>query len=339
MKRAAIGVAGAVLVGLAAFAHSASASSSYQLSWQPVYQEQNSAGGLSGITAPAKNDAWAVGYDARDNGSIYGQFLLHWNGYRWRKSRMPVVIYQPDVIGSSSPSNVWIFGSSSNGREQAVRFTGRRWIRMPNPPDALPNSFGLVVLSPDNVWAGGGESVDHWDGKSWTTTMPGLTNPTGFGLGQVSGTTPGDVWVAGLTGTSINTEKLVAYRWQDGQWRWVPHMPHLVGQAACVIVQSPKSVWVSVGNQAPALWHWTGRGWSRLRSPGLNGCMLAPYGTGGVWGDESDLWTGHTWLEVNEGEASYPVDLPVIAPIPRTSLDWVAGSDDSGAVIMRTVRT
>lgn len=337
--------AGAMTVGLilgttASPARASSAPSGF--GWAFSYQIHNINSVIAGITAPAKNDAYAVGYYVRGtNPARYAApFLLHWNGNRWRKTPLPIGIYQPQEIASSSPGNVWIFGTSRNGSNTAIRWSGHRWRRVAIPGDAMPWPLGAVVLGPDNVWLAGLYNSDHWDGRSWADNLVTLYDT--FRVTGISGTSSGNMWLSGLSGSSTATERAAAYRWVGGRWR-PASMPHPRAEAACVVAQSATSVWIGAGTLQIQPYRWDGRRWQHVRPPryGTNGCLLAPWGKDGVWADSDDLWTGHKWLTVVYGaEDDYPlgsVDV-VLAHIPGTDLTWMSGVDDSGAAIMRTVR-
>ena len=84
----------------------------YQLGLKVAY-EQGGRSAVLGVTAPAKDAAWAFGVTYTLNRGSF--FLVHWNGRHWHKSGMPVRGYQPYAIGSSSPSDVWLFGVTRSG--------------------------------------------------------------------------------------------------------------------------------------------------------------------------------------------------------------------------------
>ncbi len=342
-------IAGLMSVGLVLGATTGPAwasSVSAGFGWTYSYQMHNLSSDIVGITAPGRNDAYAVGYYIKSGRTLTfnHQFLLHWNGRRWRKVALPIGMYQPQLIASSSPSNVWIFGTARNGNNAAIRWNGHRWLRASIPADAMPWLMGAAVLGPDNVWLAGLFNSDHWNGRSWADVS--VTPFDTFQVTGISGTSSGNMWLSGLTGSSASTERVAAYKWLGGRWRPVG-MPHPLSQGSCVVAQSAKSVWIGA-ETTPSLqvqpYRWDGGRWSHVRPPryGTNGCLLAPWGKDGVWADEDDLWTGRQWLNVVYGaEDDYPVQFTtsVLANIPGTDLTWMSGVDDSGGVIMRTVAT
>jgi hypothetical protein len=264
--------------------------------------------------------------------ALSGYTLAKWYlPFRWKSGHHEAVLCErgrPETILSSSPSNIWILGFAKNGTTTAIRWTGHRRSRVRIPDDAFPT--GGVVLGASNVWLVANDGVEHWDGAGWRLAPV----PATLSSAQLSGTASRNLWLAGVTGGRVR-----AYRWQRGAWR-LAGVPRVRAQESCIVAQSDTSVWIGAQTLQVQPWRWDGRKWHHVRPPrhGTNGCLLAPFGKDGMWADESNLWTGTRWLAVDEGELSYPVDSPVLVPIPGTDLTWNVGFDD-GAVIMRTVRT
>ena len=108
----------ALLSLLSAASTSASASAQdsppYQPSWRLVYQTPNSdAGtGLYSVTAPARDDAWAVGSVGRKKTTGY---IVRWNGHHWQQVALPAKGFWPFYVDSSGRDDVWVFGSDSSG--------------------------------------------------------------------------------------------------------------------------------------------------------------------------------------------------------------------------------
>jgi len=102
--------------------------------------------------------------------------VLRWNGSRWASFSFPRELrtYAAAVF---SRSDVWAFGeifsaSSASSRPYVMRFTGRRWLRVPSP--LVPQAASAVA--PDDIWTvgpltGPGEvwAAAHWNGSSWRT--------------------------------------------------------------------------------------------------------------------------------------------------------------------------
>jgi hypothetical protein len=324
-------IAAALVMGIVPPAAASSTTPYYQLGLKVSY-EQGGRSGVLGITAPAKDAAWAFGVTYTQNHGSF--FLVHWNGRRWHKSGMPVRGYQPYAIGSSSPSDVWLFGVTRSGTAEALSWNGHQWIPVLEPAIGREALSGVAVLGPADVWIGVQGTVYHDLGGIWSVSQL----PATFSFSQLSASSDRNVWVAGYTGYAGVNASLAAYHWQRGAWRWVK-MPHPAGVGAAVAAESARNVWISNGT---VVLHWTGK-WHRLvsQSGGLTAGALGfvPYGRGGIWLDPTEVWTGSWWLTVlGNDRHGNPVLGDALAPIPGTDQTWLAGGSRAGAVITRTYR-
>jgi hypothetical protein len=102
-----------------------------------------------------------------------------------------------------SRTDVWAFGeiftaSTASSRPYAVRFTGRRWLRVPSP--LVPQAASAVA--PDDIWTvgpltGPGQvwAAAHWNGSSWRTLpfppLPPAKRPPGAKQAGSLGGAPG----------------------------------------------------------------------------------------------------------------------------------------------------
>ena len=164
-------------------------------SWRVSYRSHSAIGDpLFSVTAPSRKDAWAVGLTSYRNGKTR-PLILHWNGSAWSTATIPgTARFNPDLVASSSPDNVWITGETGVFSKEALVFDGNRWITV-----SLPVSFGgpVAVLSISDVWGEGqGQcsstacttTVWHWDGTGWASrqipglvrTLPGRAATPGF---------------------------------------------------------------------------------------------------------------------------------------------------------------
>jgi uncharacterized protein (TIGR03118 family) len=181
---------------------------------------------LTGVTAPASNDAWVVGHTFSSSTGI----VEHWDGTRWSIVSNPaftnVVAF---AIAADSSTDVWAFGlSNATGAPVALHFDGTTWTAI----TAANNRFGfevggLAVLSPTNVWAVGasatGEPLDtlrpaaeHWDGTSWSfVPVPNPDQGTRFRdfLSGVAAISANDIWAVGVTSSGTLTE-----HWDGTSW-------------------------------------------------------------------------------------------------------------------------
>src|SRR5262249_30674162 len=123
--------------------------------------------GLGSVAAVNRKDAWAVG--AKEPGVPY---ILHWDGKRWLNKPLPRRGFFPFVVGASSPSNVWLYGTFAN-TGAAFRWNGSHWQQ--SQVGGGGGGEKLVVLSPSDVWLaymrcdGQFPCLFHWNGSGWTT--------------------------------------------------------------------------------------------------------------------------------------------------------------------------
>jgi hypothetical protein len=182
---------------------------------------------LTGVTAPASNNAWVVG---NTFGSATG-LVEHWDGTRWSIVSSPaftnVVAF---AISADSNTDVWAFGVSNvTGGPEALHFDGTTWtaIAAANPLHGF-RVGGVVALSPSNVWAvgssGTGEPLDtvvpaaeHWDGTSWSVVpVPNPDQGTRLRdfLTGVAAVSANDIWAVGDSHSATLTE-----HWDGTSWR------------------------------------------------------------------------------------------------------------------------
>ncbi|MBI4675084.1 MAG: hypothetical protein HY741_25875 [Chloroflexi bacterium] len=71
----------------------------------------NQESGLSGITALAQDDVWAVGYSGAY--PIYQSLLVHWDGTQWREISTPHPANKSSAlydIAAVTPDDLWAVG-------------------------------------------------------------------------------------------------------------------------------------------------------------------------------------------------------------------------------------
>src|SRR6202011_400496 len=62
-----------------------------------------------------------------------------------------------------------------------------------NPRPQVNDLYAVFVLAEDDVWAGGRNTLMHWDGTTWQFTHPGDAQ-WGFFVGQIWASDPQHVW-------------------------------------------------------------------------------------------------------------------------------------------------
>jgi hypothetical protein len=267
----------------------------YQPSWRLVYQTPNSdaALGLFSVTAPARDDAWAVGSVGRKQETGY---IVRWNGHHWRQVALPARGFQPYYVDSSAPDDVWVFGMDSSGDDAVFHWSASGWQSIPPPPLPQPDLYptnGLVVTAGD-VWLPSGPAM-HWNGQRWAA----VTLPRGF-VAENFADVGGTIWAVGGGPGSKPVARV--YRLLRGQWHRLP-MPYARGDFENVVVDGPRSVFVTAAvpnsSTAPTVLYWNGQGWQKLPEPSATPFSFQPvggYGSDGLWESTNLLWNGRQWL-------------------------------------------
>ena len=346
------GTLGAVLVAAvaaAALAGSATAQAAVPATaaphWQIVYRTNSATvGELVSVTAPARNDAWAVG----ESGA--SPVILNWNGKSWKPVRVPGTAgfqpTQPTAVQATSPGNVWIFGGvarSAVGRAHV--WNGKTWRTIDLPTSGFEYS---AVVSASDVWGSGISSegcyngtalatcLYHWNGARWTETRLAGVDVTDM-------TTAGHhAWLLGLTGIrnpgSANPSGIpVIYEDTNGKLRKVAAPAARIQSYDSIAAAPNGQLWIEASlatAKAPAaLFHWTGKRWTETMIPELidnffavvSGAM-AYDGKDGVWIGGLLHWTGSKWVNTFGSvpwEGSF--GLNAAAPIPGSASIWSVG--------------
>jgi len=349
MARHFLAVAAAVGLAVTAAA-SADAATATSPSWHLVYQARTArVTSLSGITAPSRTDAWAVGFTTAKNGT-YSPDYVHWNGKRWR----PVTIaaaggFRPWVAESTSPSDVWFLGALGSNFE-ALHLEHGRWRLLPATGDI--SSTTIAVLGADNVWMiGFADGCDdstgqcstqllHWTGKQWVSYTIGALIQALAGSGT-------HVWAAGITGPDVTTNstgQTVLYQFTDGSWRSFSSPHPAIGVPPMLAAGPDGHLWLLAAPQHGDRWvlrYWTGRRWTQESVPrrlvkAISG-PLTYDGRGGVWAGPYLHWTGSRWIDAFPAADPFPslsgFSLQAIAPVPGSGSLWAAGADNKGRMI------
>jgi hypothetical protein len=171
---------------------------------------------LTGVSAVAPNDIWAVGYKFDSNKG--GQTLIeHWNGSAWSIVPSP----NPNTfdnelleVAAIAANDVWAVGYYSiNGSSMSAtlieHWDGTQWsiVSGPNPGYYNNALSGISALSSNDIWAVGSYAhdfdtphqtlVEHWDGSQWTAIFSPGPGEMGNGLGGVAAVAKDDVWAVG----------------------------------------------------------------------------------------------------------------------------------------------
>jgi hypothetical protein len=210
---------------------------------------------LTGVSADAPDDAWAVGYAFDSPAVPRPAAAVHWDGKTWRSVPVPLAGSYDSLRGvwANSVSDAWAVGSTDvNGGHYVV----------------------TVTL--------------HWNGESWKrihSPNPARGNDV---LTAVSGDASGGAWAVGDAGN--HRGRTLAMRWVDGHWKAFPtprvgKFPELDGVSA----DEPDDAW-AVGGSGPSLQplilHWDGSSWSKAHAPS-EGIGSIAYGVAAITTDDA----------------------------------------------------
>ena len=165
----------------------------------------------------------------------------------------------------------------------------------------------IAAISKTNIWAVGelwgkkGNAIfqpfiRHYAGGGWTTvTIPGSPK---FESDQVSASAANNVWVIGLTSSSVAHS--MAYRYDGSRWHKIPVPAQTYLQGAVAL--GPKNVWAfgssgtifAPGSSVSAtVFHWNGTKWRgySLAHGNLMGESISASARNNVW-IAGAVWTG-----------------------------------------------
>src|SRR5580698_9417043 len=192
---------------------------------------------LGPVLAFSATNLWSV-----NNNGDAEQF----NGTTWTTTSLPVPTTLPDLdmtsISGSSPSDIWAAGTAfqeglhRDNSPVLEHFNGTSWsnVTVPakggltdvvdiSPTDAYAattltgaavTGSAVAALSPTDVWIAGLNTLDNFNGTTWTSVpVPATTGLTPAGQTLASpdaaaAVGPGTVWFAGNTFTAAGNEGL-----------------------------------------------------------------------------------------------------------------------------------
>lgn len=194
---------------------------------------------LSGLSASAPNDVWAVGAfstPASTPGSVSQRlsFLEHWDGHAWSLVPLPETVQQSAIlsIAALAHTDLWILAqkvqrASGSSRTTLAHWDGRHWLL--SDLSSVGPGIALAALKgpgTGDLWGAGSISdtshnvalplMLHWDGVRWTRiSVPSPENDSWLDALQVVSTT--DIWAAGATGTN----GIFLEHWDGKTWQMV----------------------------------------------------------------------------------------------------------------------
>ena len=294
-------------------------------------------------------------------------------------------------VSASGPGEAWAVGTFSNQKalDQPLveHRTATGWTRVSVPVPAGQQATLSAVddLSPGNAWAAGTSFsggigatpagttlIEHWNGTRWSIVpspnpAAGIAGDTDV-LTSITGTGPGNLWVAGWDNNEANqTIQLLFEHWNGSTWTAVTS-PTPVRSAqfpSGITAVSPDNVWAvgtdETGNSKTLAVHWNGKAWSIVPTPDITSAGdvqnlltgVSSDAAGDVWAsgyahnvhNQNSFhepyvlrWTGTTWVMTKVPtlgtEGSMLNGIRVLSPADA----WAVGQtqESNGAILTLT---
>jgi hypothetical protein len=286
---------------------------------------------LSGVSAAAPTDVWAVGR-AKNSSTTQDALIEHWDGTMWRLVSSPPT---DDLRGVAAitPSDVW--------------------------------AVGVVDVS------GNAERplMEHWNGTAWQATagsVPKETTLGAFGHLDAVTTIPGtnQLWAVGDVGapsptTGSEVGQALIEQWDGTAWHIIatPPLPAEAVQSALsgVVALSPTDAWAvgsytgSDGKARPLILRWDGTAWQVVSGAAVQGGLsgVAAAGVYDVRAVGTDGTTGQALIEQWDGAAWHVVASPTPSGATKSALRsvtadsagnfWAVGSSQNAAGTSQTL--
>ena len=234
---------------------------------------------IDAIDARSSDDIWAVGERGTKGTPGRYPYAIHWNGKRWKPSKLPFH-RRGELVGIVALRHeVWAIGNgATSGNGQPLAFHRRQsgWRRVAIPDRGF-EEFSLTAIagsSADDVWLAGigGEAfrergfVQRWNGSRWRfdRRLPLLSQGIDVSASQVM-----VVGTALVFGTSGSAGWFNGRRWRIVPTPAPPDFPQ--GKLLDVDWTSPSSAWAvgAAGNSTSRFFtptsayveHWNGSRW------------------------------------------------------------------------------
>lgn len=316
---------------------------------------------LTGATAFAANDAWAVGAPA--NGVPLAE---HWNGTAWSQvstQAAPTSSGWLYGLSGSSPTDVWAVGNyvsnkvvdgSHVNKTLIEHSTGGAFARVqsPNQGSRYNALNGVAAVSSTEAWAVGSRLdaththrtlIEKWDGTGWSIVPSPNRGARENLLFAVSGTA-GDLWAVGFYDTNAGVAQVLTEHYDGVAWSVVAgkNPSASFNDLDSVVDLSPTDVWAvgyfigAQGRQTLAE-HYNGTAWKVVATPNpsstpaaLNG--VAALGTNDVWAVGSTLpssGTSSTLVEHRDASGWHIVSSP--SPSGENSVLYAAAAAGGNA--------
>ena len=165
------------------------------------------------IWGSAPNDVYIGGHNADTPGCLW-----HFDRSSWKPVDLPVTTFDANGIYGFSSNDVWVVGETATDFSLILHYNGKSWQNYSDPTGkALRCIWGS---SPSNIWAGGTNTLFHFDGSSWTK-FPFFIPPQGVHILSMSGLNSNDIYMVGGRNDVVqplDTSFYYLYHFNGSQW-------------------------------------------------------------------------------------------------------------------------
>ena len=197
-------------------------------SWKRVASPSPRSGGLlESVTAISASDAWAVGTSSYETGADTA-VIEHWNGTTWTmtNSQEDPGLDSVDLhtVAASSAGNAWAAGINFGTNDVVYdHCNGLTWTQVAGPSLKRGSVEGDAVFSAKAAWAVSlfPTRIARWNGTAWTI-VHGANLPAGSLLWKMAGTSTGNIWAVGQTGSG---DRFLIEHWNGRAWTQAKDLP------------------------------------------------------------------------------------------------------------------
>jgi hypothetical protein len=276
----------------------------------PGANHGSSSTSLSGLTAIASHDVWAVG-SWSDDGVTFHPMAERWDGGSW--ASVPAASSgagSQALIGvdAAASGDVWAVGlrtGASTFRTLTEHWDGLAWAVVPSANAGTGENVltAVTAVAGDDVWAVGYHAassgsprralIEHWNGSHWSVVTSPSTGPGESFLWSVDAVSPTNVWAVGQRDGQVGFASLIEH-WNGSAWSVVPS-PAASEEDILQGVTAPRAHAVMAvgrglasGDRIKALAEaYDGSAWSLMPipngSPELNWLFSVAASGGGAW--------------------------------------------------------
>jgi hypothetical protein len=250
---------------------------------------------LSRVSTPAgATRLWSVHGTASDDVWLSGEgsVLMHWDGQAFERVDAGAGTFRR--VHSAARGDVWLAGSGPGGKGLLAHRDGGTFVPLAPPP--VDGGWGGAFVSlwskaPDDVYAGVGFSLVHWDGFTAQVLPESVGGP------------PNALWSPPQGGPLLVGSYVGWVRALDGGTFQSLTEGKKLRITRAVWGSGPNDVWAGASNESgaiePGLLHFDGTAWS-WSLPGTTIWDLRGAGPNDVWalGNQSLHWNGTSWTTV-----------------------------------------